>query len=376
MLTMQRQSTKSPLPRSLSVTLAYLFGWQVAISMSGTFVLILTSQAMAVGRITKHTEKDLASYAIASGYATETLTNIKTVAAFGAEAEREAEYSKRVAETKAFGLLQSTWTAAVQAFPFPCLFISVAIVCQIRTENCGGAINTFCVIVLTQNGFVQATGWGKQLVRNDLVYVNSYTNMPWTTGDVLRVMYLMETAAGGLAGAAPGLTFLARARASLNRVMSTIDRIPTIDSYSNDGKTLSNLEGNIYFNNVSFRYPARDSELVIKNLTLTCLAGQRIAFVGGSGAGKSTLISMILRLYDVSEGTLGYSWSVLCTTALVPNNVAHKCEWGAGSVLVDGVDIRALSIVWLRKQIGLVSQEPVLFGTATLVSRHTEPFAW
>ena len=112
----------------MSTVLAYIFGWQVAIAMSGTFLLILAAQTISVKRITTHAETDNAVYATASGYASETLTNIKTVAAFGAEAEREAKYSAHVARTQAVGLLQSTWTAAVQAFPFPCLFVSLAIV--------------------------------------------------------------------------------------------------------------------------------------------------------------------------------------------------------------------------------------------------------
>ena len=291
---------------TMAMLMAYIFGWQVAIAMSGTFILIMSSQTVSIRRIAAAAEKDIASYSTASGFATETLTNLKTVAAFGAEAEREEQYTKYVETTRGFGLMQSTWTAAVQAFPFPCTFVSIAI----------------------------ATVWGSVLVRDELGFMNTYTGKPWTTGDVLRVMFLVETAAGGMAFAGPGLTVLAKAQASLNRVMATIDGRPAIDNYSDLGEKLDKVEGAIQFDNVSFCYPARQAEMVVKRLTLSCAAGQRVAVVGGSGEGKSTLISLILRFYDVSNGT----------------------------ITLDGVDIRKLSLIWLRRQIGLVSQEPVLFG--------------
>ena len=69
------------------------------------------------------------------------------------------------------------------------------------------------------------------------------------------------------------------------------------------------------------------------DLDISVKPGQTIAFVGPSGSGKSTIVSLVERFYD-------------------PTN---------GCVLLDGVDIRFLNIAWLRRQISLVSQEPVLF---------------
>lgn len=85
---------------------------------------------------------------------------------------------------------------------------------------------------------------------------------------------------------------------------------------------------------VSFAYPARKDVQVYKNMSLTIEAGQTVALVGPSGCGKSTLVALLERFYNID----------------------------GGKILLDGIDIRTLNVAWLRKNIGLVSQEPVLFS--------------
>lgn len=94
---------------------------------------------------------------------------------------------------------------------------------------------------------------------------------------------------------------------------------------------LEPLRHSIEFRNVSFRY-GRD--LVLNNIQLTVPAGQVLAIVGVSGSGKSTLVNLIPRFYDVSEG----------------------------AVLIDGKDLRTVSLSSLRSQIGMVSQHSILFN--------------
>ena len=88
------------------------------------------------------------------------------------------------------------------------------------------------------------------------------------------------------------------------------------------------------FNKVTFAYPTRPDRLVCDCFDLSIQKGETIALVGPSGGGKSTCISLIERFYDPLSGFIEF----------------------------DGVDIRSLNVPWLRDQIGLVSQEPVLFG--------------
>ncbi|EEC82914.1 hypothetical protein OsI_27835 [Oryza sativa Indica Group] len=94
------------------------------------------------------------------------------------------------------------------------------------------------------------------------------------------------------------------------------------------------ITGNIEFQDVSFSYPSRQDVIILDGFSLAIEPGQRVALVGPSGAGKSTIVSLLLRFYD-------------------------PCR---GQVLVDGKDVREYNLRFLRKQIGLVQQEPILFN--------------
>ncbi|MBC6440462.1 MAG: ATP-binding cassette domain-containing protein [Rhodospirillales bacterium] len=92
--------------------------------------------------------------------------------------------------------------------------------------------------------------------------------------------------------------------------------------------------GTIAVSDVTFRYPARPDEAVLQNVTFDVAGGETVALVGPSGAGKSTLFQLLLRFHDP----------------------------GAGSVAVDGVDVRRAPLDLLRERLALVPQEPVIFG--------------
>lgn len=96
-------------------------------------------------------------------------------------------------------------------------------------------------------------------------------------------------------------------------------------------QTLTNLKGRIDFEHVSFGY---GDQLVLKDLSFTAMPGEVVAVVGFTGAGKTTIINLLNRFYDVCEG----------------------------SVKIDGVDVRDMSLSDLRRSIGLVQQEPFLFS--------------
>ncbi|XP_047474458.1 mitochondrial potassium channel ATP-binding subunit-like isoform X2 [Penaeus chinensis] len=99
------------------------------------------------------------------------------------------------------------------------------------------------------------------------------------------------------------------------------------------------LMGNIEFRNVSFAYPTRPDQEVLRNFSLRIPAGRVVALVGSSGGGKSTVAQLLERFYDVKEG----------------------------SITIDGEDIRCLNPTWLRGRIiGFINQEPVLFATSVM----------
>ncbi|CAN6273020.1 unnamed protein product [Urochloa humidicola] len=142
---------------------------------------------------------------------------------------------------------------------------------------------------------------------------------------------------GGLAlgSGLSNVKYLSEAISAAERIQEVIRRVPKIDSESDAGEELADVTGEVEFRNVGFCYPSRPESPVLVNFSLRVPAGRTVALVGSSGSGKSTVIALLERFYDPS----------------------------AGEVMLDGVDIRRLRLKWLRAQMGLVSQEPVLFAT-------------
>ncbi|CAL8101723.1 unnamed protein product [Calicophoron daubneyi] len=119
-------------------------------------------------------------------------------------------------------------------------------------------------------------------------------------------------------------------------ILGTIDRRPKIPI--NEGLVPNKpFTGKVTFKRVYFRYPTRKEMRTVKNFSHTVEAGQTVALVGPSGCGKSTLIQLVQRFYDVSN---------------------HGPDSG---VYFDEYNLRDLDPSWIRRQIGIVSQEPNLF---------------
>ncbi len=127
-----------------------------------------------------------------------------------------------------------------------------------------------------------------------------------------------------------GITSLQRGTASAKRIFALIDQVPAIKSKPN-ATVLKSFEKEICFNNVSFAY---ETEFVLKNINLTIEKGKTLALVGPSGGGKSTLADLVPRFYDPTEG----------------------------DVLLDDVSLRDYELESLRQQIGVVTQESILFN--------------
>src|SRR6184192_9677 len=126
-------------------------------------------------------------------------------------------------------------------------------------------------------------------------------------------------------------TDFSRAMASADRISEVLETDPEIQDRPDAIEAVS-VGGEIVFRGVSFDYG--DGKDVLRQVSFKVAAGQRLALVGASGAGKSTIVSLILRLYEPQEG----------------------------AILVDGVDIRQYRRESLRRQIGLVLQQSLLFG--------------
>ncbi|XP_073920938.1 ATP-dependent translocase ABCB1 isoform X2 [Castor canadensis] len=102
----------------------------------------------------------------------------------------------------------------------------------------------------------------------------------------------------------------AKAKVSASHVISLIEKIPEIDSYSTEGLKPNMLEGNVTFSGVMFNYPTRPDIPVLQGLSLQVKKGQTLALVGSSGCGKSTVVQLLERFYDPLAGTVKYNTRV------------------------------------------------------------------
>ena len=120
---------------------------------------------------------------------------------------------------------------------------------------------------------------------------------------------------------------------SLFRILRTPSTINAFEDVNEDKLFPEEFKGKIEFKNVTFAYPTKPDNIILKNLSLTIEPGQHVALVGSSGSGKSTVIQLIERFYD----------------PLI------------GDVFIDDINLKDYNLYKLRKKIGLVGQEPVLF---------------
>ncbi|XP_046851815.1 ATP-dependent translocase ABCB1-like [Xenia sp. Carnegie-2017] len=147
---------------------------------------------------------------------------------------------------------------------------------------------------------------------------------------VLMSIIMGSLMIGQLAALSPDFN---KGRIGAAHLFKLFARVPKIDSASDKGIKPNGVEGNIQFRKVKFRYPARRNVKVLRGLNFSVKSGETLALVGSSGCGKSTSVSLIERFYNPESGL----------------------------VTLDDNDINALNIKWLRNQIGIVSQEPILF---------------
>ena len=130
------------------------------------------------------------------------------------------------------------------------------------------------------------------------------------------------------------VNMLRKGRATAAVLAQTIEQQSAADPLSSNGDTLPTpVRGEVQLRDVVFAY-ALGEPRVMDGLSLSVAPGEALALCGPSGCGKSTVISLIERFYSPS----------------------------AGAVLLDGVDVKTLNVRWLRSQLGLVGQEPVLFS--------------
>ncbi|CAG7979770.1 unnamed protein product [Penicillium salamii] len=154
------------------------------------------------------------------------------------------------------------------------------------------------------------------------------------SGDVFIVLMSIIVAASSLTAISPYLIEFTRAASAASALFELIDRASLINPFDESGKKILQMTGDIEFENISFAYPTRPDAKVLDNFSLRIPAGKTTALVGASGSGKSTIIGLLERWYNPSSGM----------------------------IKLDSHPLEQFNLKWLRQQVRLVQQEPVLFA--------------
>ena len=273
-----------------------------------TLVMLIATPvlAIAMGIVSKVqstlTTNELKTYAKAGGVAEEVFSSIRTVVAFNGQQKEIDRFQKNLAFARKAGIKRGLVTGVGSGLMLGISFASYALVfwygVNLILESCG-----------KESGY--------------------------TTSDLLIVFFNVLIGSMQVGKASPYMEAFNVARGAAASIFNIIDRVPTIDSSSEEGKKPNRVQGNISFSNLRFNYPSRPDVDILRGLSFDVPAGQTVALVGTSGCGKSTCIQLLQRFYDPMDGR----------------------------VCIDGNDVKDLHLGWLRSQIGVVGQEPVLFGT-------------
>jgi ATP-binding cassette, subfamily B (MDR/TAP), member 1 len=300
------------------VIVGLIKGWQLALVLLAFTPFIALASYVSMKVLATSAQEAIEAYSDAGAVAQESLGNIRTVHMFNSISHFVSKYEAALKMSVESGIKKGFsvgWGTGLVFFVVFC------------TYACG----MFYGGLLVVND------------RRDFCEEDCYDG-----GRVLTVFFSVTMGAIALGQAGPSLEAIYSARAAAYDVFSVIDRTPLIDASSDQGRELPKVSGKIEIDSVTFAYPSRPDTLVCSNYSLTIEPGQTVALVGPSGSGKSTVVSLLERFYDPLRGT----------------------------VKLDGVDVRDLNVKWLRRQIGLVGQEPALFATSIMENiRHGLPTA-
>ncbi|XP_004495863.1 ABC transporter B family member 21-like [Cicer arietinum] len=209
-------------------------------------------------------------------------------------------------------------------------------VMELYGKKCEGPMKTGI-----RQGVISGAGFGVSFFLLFCVYATSFyagsrlvKAGDTTFSDVFRVFFALTMSAIGISQSSSFAPDSSKAKSATASIFGMIDKKSKIDPSDESGTTLDSVKGEIELRHVSFKYPSRPDIQIFRDLNLAIHSGKTVALVGESGSGKSTVIALLQRFYDPDSG----------------------------EITLDGIEIRELKLKWLRQQMGLVSQEPVLFN--------------
>ncbi|XP_019299110.2 ATP-binding cassette sub-family B member 5 [Panthera pardus] len=287
--------TQNATNMGLSVIISFIYGWEMTLLILSIAPILALTGVIEATAMTGFANKDKQELKRAGKVATEAVGNIRTIVSLTREKAFERTYEEMLQTQHRNTLKKAQIVGSCYAFSHAFVYFAYAVGFRfgVYLIQAGRMTPEGMFIVFT------AIAYGAMAIGETLVLVPEYS----------------------------------RAKSGAAHLFALLEKKPTIDSYSQEGKTPDTCEGNIEFREVSFSYPCRQDVLILCGLSLSIEKGKTVAFVGSSGCGKSTSVHLLQRFYDPMKG----------------------------QVLFDGVDAKELSVQWLRSQIAIVSQEPVLF---------------
>uniref|UniRef100_A0A0D9RMA2 ATP-binding cassette sub-family B member 5 n=1 Tax=Chlorocebus sabaeus TaxID=60711 RepID=A0A0D9RMA2_CHLSB len=288
--------TQNATNMGLSVIISFLYGWEMTLLILSIAPILAVTGMIETAAMTGFVNKDKQELKHAGKIATEAVENIRTIVSLTREKAFEQMYEEMLETQHRHTSKKAQIIGSCYAFSHAFIYFAYA---------AGFRFGAYLIQAgrMTPEGmFIVCTAiaYGAMAIGETLVLAPEYS----------------------------------KAKSGAAHLFALLEKKPTIDSHSQEGKKPDTCEGNLEFREVSFFYPCRPDVFILRGLSLSIEQGKTVAFVGSSGCGKSTSLQLLQRFYDPVQG----------------------------QVLFDGVDAKELNVQWLRSQIAIVSQEPVLFN--------------
>ncbi|KAL7738619.1 hypothetical protein ACLKA6_006913 [Drosophila palustris] len=287
----------------MGVVASFIYGWKLTLVVLSCSPFIILSTAMVAKIQSSLAEKELKAYSDAGGVAEEVFSGIRTVLAFSGESKENERFSKLLVPAEVTG----------------------------RKKGLYSGIGAGVMWLIIYGCMAIAIWYGVSLILDG----RGMEEPQYTPAVLIIVLFAIIMGAQNLGFSTPHVDSFAVALGAARNLFRIIDRESDVDPMSEVGNKPDSITGRLRFEDIHFRYPSRPDIEILKGLTVDVEPGQTVAFVGASGCGKSTVIQLMQRFYDPEQG----------------------------HVKLDGRDLRTLNVAWLRSQIGVVGQEPVLFAT-------------
>lgn len=289
-----------------AIIIMFFIDWKLTLLVISIGPLVLIPVLLVGRRIRTHSRDSQNQLAGASSRASESLSAMQTVQAFTREAKERRDFSAAV---------EGTFAAHKKRIAIRSLM-------------------TFMMVSLGLAGMVVMIWYGATAVSKAKMSGGQSGMSGGTLTQFGWLAFQVVSSIGFLIGT---WTEFLRASGATERVMELLAEKPIITAPSN-AAVLTNAEGAVSFENVSFNYPMRPGEQALRDVNFDVKAGETVALVGPSGAGKSTIFQLLLRFYDIPSG----------------------------QIKIDGIDIGQLSPQNLREQLAIVQQNTPLFSGSAM----------